>query len=263
MVRLPATVSSSSATSLTPSTTRRSSWPRRSRRLNEEGGHRYGDAAVFYRTNAQSRAFEEAFIRAGMPYKVVGGVRFYERREVRDAIAYLRAIANRADDVSLRRILNVPKRGIGDRAEAAVADLAAREGISFGDALRRVDEIPGLASRSVNQLKAFARFLDDHEAMVAEGMPADAILTSVLDRSGYLAELHNSTDPQDETRLENLKELITVAREFVTGVATLTVPEEELDEFGLPGGDSDAPPEGDVGCRTRPRGRPGGGGGRA
>jgi ATP-dependent DNA helicase UvrD/PcrA len=213
------------------------------KRLHEEDGHRYGDAAVFYRTNAQSRTFEEAFIRIGMPYKVVGGVRFYERREVRDAIAYLRAIANRADDVSLRRIVNVPKRGIGDRAETSVADLAARESISFGDALRRVDEIPGLASRSANQLRAFARFLDDHEAMVAEGMPADAILTSVLDRSGYLAELHDSTDPQDETRLENLKELITVAREFVAGVATLTVPDEELDEFGLP---VDAPVEGDL-----------------
>src|SRR5215207_4671889 len=160
------------------------------KRLHDDEGHRYGDAAVFYRTNAQSRAFEEAFIRVGMPYKVVGGVRFYERREVRDAIAYLRAIANRADDVSLRRILNVPKRGIGDRAEAAVADLAARQGISFGDALRRIDEIPGLATRSVNQLKAFARFLDEHEAMVAAEVPADAILTSVLDRSGYLAELH-------------------------------------------------------------------------
>jgi DNA helicase-2/ATP-dependent DNA helicase PcrA len=221
------------------------------KRLNQEGGHRYGDAAVFYRTNAQSRAFEEAFIRAGMPYKVVGGVRFYERREVRDAIAYLRAIANRADDVSLRRILNVPKRGIGDRAEAAVADLAARESISFGDALRRIDEIPDLASRSANQLKVFAKFLDDHELMVAEGMPADAILTSVLDRSGYLAQLHGSTDPQDETRLENLKELITVAREFVTGVATLTVPEEELDEVGLPG-DSNTPLEEDVAAALDP-----------
>ena len=221
------------------------------KRLKEEGGHRYGDAAVFYRTNAQSRTFEEALIRIGMPYKVVGGVRFYERREVRDAIAYLRAIANRADDVSLRRILNVPKRGIGDRAEGAVADLAARESVSFGDALRRVDEIPGLASRSANQLRAFARFLDDHEAMVAKGMPADAILTSVLDRSGYLAELHGSTDPQDETRLENLKELITVAREFVTGVAILAVPEEELDELGLPA-DADAPPEGDLATALDP-----------
>jgi DNA helicase-2/ATP-dependent DNA helicase PcrA len=166
-----------------------------------------------------------------VPYKVVGGVRFYERREVRDAIAYLRAIANRADDVSLRRILNVPKRGIGDRAEGAVADLAAREGISFGDALRRVGEIPRLASRSANQLKAFARLLDEHEAMVAAEMPADSILTSVLNKSGYLAQLHESDDPQDETRLENLKELITVAREFVSGVATLSVPDDELAEL--------------------------------
>ena len=117
-------------------------------KLRDEQGIRYGDVAVFYRTNAQSRAFEEVFIRVGMPYKVVGGVRFYERREIRDSIGYLRAIANRADDVSLRRILNVPKRGIGDKAEGAVADLAARERISFGDALRRVDEIDGLASRS-------------------------------------------------------------------------------------------------------------------
>ena len=126
--------------------------------------------------------------------------------------------------MSLRRILNVPKRGIGDRAEAAVADWAAQQGLSFGDALRQVDQIPGLATRSANQLRSFAQFLDDHEAMVAEGVPADAILTSVLDRSGYLSELHGSTDPQDETRLENLKELITVAREFVSGVAALTGP---------------------------------------
>jgi DNA helicase-2/ATP-dependent DNA helicase PcrA len=223
------------------------------RRLNETEGHRYGDAAVFYRTNAQSRAFEEAFIRAGMPYKVVGGVRFYERREVRDAIAYLRAIANRADDVPLRRILNVPKRGIGDRAEAAVADLAAREGVSFGDALRRVDEIPGLATRSVNQLKAFARFLDEHEAMVAAEVPADAILTSVLNKSDYLAELHDSTDPQDETRLENLKELITVAREFVSGVATLSVLEEGLNDLDSPD-ESEVPtdPEGDLAAALDP-----------
>jgi DNA helicase II / ATP-dependent DNA helicase PcrA len=222
------------------------------RRLAEAEGHRYGDAAVFYRTNAQSRAFEEAFIRAGLPYKVVGGVRFYERREVRDAIAYLRAIANRTDDVSLRRILNVPKRGIGDRAEAAVADLATREGISFGDALRRVDEIASLATRSANQLKSFARFLDEHEAMVATDMPADAILTSVLNKSGYLTELHASTDPQDETRLENLKELITVAREFVSGVATLTVPDEELEDLAPDEDSEPADSEGELAAALDP-----------
>ncbi len=185
--------------------------------LRDAGKARYADCAVFYRTNAQSRAFEEVFIRVGLPYKVVGGVRFYERREVRDAVAYLRAIANRADDVSVRRILNVPKRGIGDRAEAAVEALAARERISFGEALRRIDDVTGLAARSAKQLIGFADFLDEHEAMVAEGVPADQILTSVLQKSGYLAELHGSTDPQDQTRLENLVELVAVAREFVAG----------------------------------------------
>src|SRR4051794_36203661 len=190
-------------------------------RLRDAGESRLGDAAVFYRTNAQSRTFEEVFIRAGLAYKVVGGVRFYERREVRDAIAYLRAISNRSDDVSVRRILNVPKRGIGDRTEAAVSDLAARERISFGEALRRVDDIPGLATRSANQIRSFAAFLDAHEAMVAEGAAADAILTSVLEQSGYLAELQDSPDPQDQTRLENLVELVNVAREFVDGVAAL------------------------------------------
>jgi len=204
-------------------------------RLSDAGEGRYGDAAVFYRTNAQSRAFEEVFIRVGLPYKVVGGVRFYERREVRDAIAYLRAISNRSDDVSVRRILNVPKRGIGDRAEAAVADLANRERIPFGEALRRVDDIPGLATRSANQLRGFVDLMDAHEAMVAEGAPADQILTSVLEASGYLAELQGSADPQDQTRLENLIELVTVAREFVSGVAVLAPDDLDVpgDEFAV------------------------------
>ena len=206
-------------------------------RLSDAGESRYGDTAVFYRTNAQSRAFEEVFIRVGLPYKVVGGVRFYERREVRDAIAYLRAISNRADDVSVRRILNVPKRGIGDRAEAAVADLAARERISFGEALRRVDDITGLATRSANQLRGFVDLMDAHEAMVAEGVPADQILTSVLERSGYLDELQGSADPQDQTRLENLIELVTVAREFVSGVSVLAG--EDLGEGSLGAGGAD------------------------
>ena len=202
-------------------------------RLSDAGQGRYADAAVFYRTNAQSRAFEEVFVRVGLPYKVVGGVRFYERREIRDAIAYLRAINNRADDVSVRRILNVPKRGIGDRAEAAVAELAARERISFGEALRRVNEIPGLASRSLKLLQNFADFLDEHEGMVASGVPADQILTSVLERSGYLDELKTSTDPQDQTRLENLVELVAVAQEFVTGVAAAGAEPEIYAELGL------------------------------
>ncbi len=212
------------------------------RRLHESRTGRYGDAAVFYRTNAQSRAFEEVFVRSGLPYKVVGGVRFYERREVRDAVAYLRAIANRSDDVSVRRILNVPKRGIGERAEAAVAEFAARERISFGEALRRLDEVPGLATRSLGQLRWFAALLDEHEQMVADQLPADAILASVLDTSGYLAELHASSDPQDETRLENLRELITVAREFVSGVEALSEL-EELDGLEETDGTADSGPD--------------------
>jgi DNA helicase-2/ATP-dependent DNA helicase PcrA len=217
-------------------------------RLSDTSQGRYRDAAVFYRTNAQSRAFEEVFIRVGLPYKVVGGVRFYERREVRDAIAYLRAISNRSDDVSVRRILNVPKRGIGDRAEAAVAEMATRLRISFGEALRRVDEIPGLATRSLRQLQGFVNLLDEHEGMVARGVPADQILTSVLEKSGYLSELKTSADPQDQTRLENLVELVAVAQEFVTGVAAAEAEPEVLAEFGISEGNRGEPAEDQTGA---------------
>ncbi|HVX71050.1 MAG TPA: DNA helicase PcrA [Mycobacteriales bacterium] len=188
-------------------------------RLHDEHGLRACDVAVFYRTNAQSRVFEEVFIRVGLPYKVVGGVRFYERREVRDALAYLRAIVNPNDAVSLRRIINVPKRGIGERAEGAIASFAERERISFADAMHRVEEIPGLVSRSVNAIKGFVQIYDELAAMTedsddgARGAAGD-ILEAVLDRSGYVAELRASADPQDEGRVENLEELISVAREF-------------------------------------------------
>jgi DNA helicase-2/ATP-dependent DNA helicase PcrA len=175
---------------------------------------RAGDVAVFYRTNAQSRVFEEIFIRTGLPYKVVGGVRFYERREVRDALAYLRMLVNPDDQVSLRRILNTPKRGIGDRAVECVNDLANREQISFWEALQRADEAPGLASRSQANIEGFVALVTELQSMVAGGERPDVILESVLDRSGYLASLEASDDPQDETRVENLGELVAVAREF-------------------------------------------------
>ena len=183
--------------------------------LVDKGHGRYGEMAVFYRTNAQSRAFEEVFIRVGLPYRVVGGVRFYERREIRDAIAYLRAIANPADDVSLRRILNVPKRGIGERAEACLGMLAASEQITFTEAIDRAEQAPGLASRSLNQVRQFAQLMSHLRAMVTEERPASEILEAVLNRSGMLSELKASTDPQDETRVENLVELVKVAQEFV------------------------------------------------
>ncbi|WP_182524422.1 DNA helicase PcrA [Nocardioides dongkuii] len=177
-------------------------------------GVRAADVAVFYRTNAQSRVFEEVFIRTGQPYKVVGGVRFYERREVRDALAYLRLLANPDDQVSLRRILNTPKRGIGDRAVACVNALAERDRTTFWEALRRADEAPGLATRSLSSIRGFVALIEELQSMVAAGERADVVLETVLARSGYLAELEESDDPQDATRVENLAELVAVAREF-------------------------------------------------
>ncbi|MGA4540370.1 DNA helicase PcrA [Uniformispora flossi] len=183
-------------------------------RLTDTGDITPSQVAVFYRTNAQSRVFEEVFIRVGLPYKVVGGVRFYERKEVRDALAYLRLLANPDDVVSLRRILNVPKRGIGERAEACVEVLASRERIAFADALRRAKEAPGLATRSLNAVNGFVELIDNLRAVVDGGAGPATVLEAVLEQSGYLAELHASTDPQDETRVENLQELAAVALEF-------------------------------------------------
>jgi DNA helicase-2/ATP-dependent DNA helicase PcrA len=183
-------------------------------RLADEHGVAPKDVAVFYRTNAQSRAIEEVFVRVGLPYKVVGGTRFYERREVKDALAYLRVLANPADTVNLRRILNVPKRGIGDRAEACVAALAERERIPFVAALGRAADAPGIASRSVTAIAGFTRLLERLGEIRDSGAGIGEVLEAVLDRSGYLAELRASLDPQDETRIENLNQLISVAREF-------------------------------------------------
>ncbi len=182
--------------------------------LTDESVARPSDVAVFYRTNAQSRVFEEVFIRTGQPYKVVGGVRFYERREVRDALAYLRMLVNPADEISLRRILNTPKRGIGERAEACVAALSQRERVTFWEALRRAEEAPGIATRSLSAVRGFVAMVEELQSMVAAGERTDVVLEAVLTRSGYLAELEASDDPQDETRVENLAELVAVAREF-------------------------------------------------
>ncbi|OIJ99110.1 DNA helicase PcrA [Streptomyces colonosanans] len=183
-------------------------------RLTDKGEAKAGDVAVFYRTNAQSRVFEEIFIRVGLPYKVVGGVRFYERKEVRDVLAYLRVLANPEDSVPLRRILNVPKRGIGERAEAMIDALAQREKISFAQALRRVDEAYGMAARSTNAVKRFNALMEDLRTIVESGAGPATVLEAILERTGYLAELQASTDPQDETRIENLQELAAVALEF-------------------------------------------------
>jgi DNA helicase-2/ATP-dependent DNA helicase PcrA len=165
-------------------------------------------------------------VRVGLPYKVVGGTRFYERREVKDAVAYLRALANEDDDVNLRRILNVPKRGLGDRAESLVASFADRERISFGAALERADEIPGMTNRSLKPLLAFRDMMRELRALVDQGAPPAEVLGAVLDRTGYLAELRASDDPQDEGRVENLAELHAVAVDFGE-----TDPEGSLADF--------------------------------
>jgi DNA helicase-2/ATP-dependent DNA helicase PcrA len=195
-------------------------------RLGDTESVRPGDVAVFYRTNAQSRALEEVLIRVGLPYKVVGGTRFYERREIKDAIAYLRAIANPDDDVNLRRVLNVPKRGIGDRSEALLAAYAERERISFGAALDAAGEAPGLGTRAVTLLAGFHELMSGLRALAEAGAGPAEILGAVLDRTGYLAELRASQDPQDASRVENLAELHAVATEFEQ-----SEPEGDLADF--------------------------------
>ena len=211
-------------------------------RLVDEHGYRPGDVAVFYRTNAQSRSVEEVFIRMGMPYKVVGGVRFYERREVRDALAYLRSIANPGDEVSLRRVLNVPKRGIGERAEAAVESLAERERITFDEALHRVDEM-AVAARSANAIRSFTEMMDALRTLAESGADAPTVLQAVFEQSGYVAELQASHDPQDESRLENLAELESVAQEFASAQEDSTLV-EFLEQIALVA-DSDEIPDDD------------------
>ena len=187
--------------------------------LADKGEITYNDVAVFYRTNNSSRALEEVFIRAGIPYKVVGGVRFYERREIRDIVAYLRVLDNPGDSVSMRRILNTPRRGIGDRAEACVAVYAENTGSSFNDALQAAAEgrVPMLNTRSEKCIASFVELLDDLRGRL-DGELGE-LVEAVLDRTGYRTELESSSDPQDLARLDNLNELVSVAHEFSTDLA--------------------------------------------
>lgn len=182
-------------------------------RLQDDDDLRPGDVAIFYRTNAQSRSIEEILMRVGLPYRVVGGTRFYERKEIKDALAYLRVLVNPDDDVNLRRILNEPKRGIGDRAEGAVAALAEQERSSFMVALRQANEAPAMATRSLNAVNGFVKLMDDL-TQVAETSGAATALEAVLEQTGYLETLRASNDPQDESRVENLAELVAVIREY-------------------------------------------------
>ncbi len=179
-------------------------------RLHDEGD-RWGDIAVFYRTNAQSRVLEEALMRAGISYKVVGGTRFYDRREIKDALAFLRALVNPVDEVSVKRVLNVPKRGIGDGTVARLDAWANARGVPFIDAVRRADDA-GVTGRAVRGIAAFLELIDELTDRVDDG--PGALLELILDRTGYVAELQAEHTVEAEGRLENLAELIGSAKEF-------------------------------------------------
>ena len=184
-------------------------------RLADEHGVQPGDVAIFYRTNAQSRTLEDMLMRAGLPYRVVGGTRFYERKEIKDALAYLRALSNPDDDVNVRRILNEPKRGIGAKSESVVAEYASANRISFFAAARQAADVPGLGAAAVKKYAEFVRLMDDL-AQIARTEPAATCLEAVLEQTGYLAALRASKDIQDESRVENLSELLDAMVEFET-----------------------------------------------
>ncbi len=179
--------------------------------LHDQENFRWGDLAVFYRANAQSRVIEEHLMRVGIPYQVIGGTRFYDRREVKDAVAYVKAVVNPIDEVSVKRILNVPRRGIGDATIGRLDSWANTNGVAFIDALRRQDEA-GVTGRAVRGIASFVEFLDELADVVDQG--PGALMEAVLERSGYTAELEAERSIEAEGRLENLSELVGVARDF-------------------------------------------------
>jgi DNA helicase II / ATP-dependent DNA helicase PcrA len=184
------------------------------RSLQNAGASSPGETAIFYRTNAQSRVFEEVFMRSALPYKVVGGLRFYERREVKDLLAYLRVIANCEDEISLRRIINVPKRGIGDTSLDYVDQFANSCGVSFWQGLLRCNEITSVPARAAQAIGDFTSMISALIVLVEAKVKPSVIVEAALEQSGLLKELVDSADPQDEVRVENLKELVAVSMEY-------------------------------------------------
>ena len=181
-------------------------------KLHDHDHMRWGDMAVFYRTNSMSRVIEEFLVRVGIPYKVVGGTRFYDRREIKDALAYLRAIVNPNDEVSVKRIINTPKRGVGDSSIGKLDAWASANGESFDQAVLRFDEA-GVGGRAATGIEKFLVMTTEIRKLQAE--PA-TIIEEALERSGYLAELQNERSVEAEGRLENLSELVGMAREYET-----------------------------------------------
>jgi DNA helicase-2/ATP-dependent DNA helicase PcrA len=183
-------------------------------RLVQDEPYRYRDIAVFYRTNAQSRVLEDVFMRAGLPYRVVGGVRFYERREIKDILAYLRLLVNAQDLVSARRVINTPKRGIGEATVAALEAFAQQEEIPFLEAARRVEEIDVLGQRAKGAVFGFVQVIDRLTELLGAGASPSRMVDATAQESGYLAELEAERTVEAEGRIENVKELVGVAAEF-------------------------------------------------
>jgi ATP-dependent DNA helicase UvrD/PcrA len=183
-------------------------------RLNESEGFANGDLAIFYRTNAQSRVLEDVLSRAGVPYRVVGGVRFYERREIKDVIAYLRLLVNPADLISARRVINAPKRGIGEATVGVLESFARDEDLTFMQAARRADETGLLGTRARGAVAGFVGIMDRLAGLLQDGTPVPALVEAAFTESGYLAELEAERTVEAEGRIENLRELVGVAAEF-------------------------------------------------
>ena len=184
-------------------------------RLAGEEGVSYSDIAIMYRANAQSRSLEDALVKAGLPYQLVGGTKFYERREVKDALAYLQSMANPDDDVNMRRILNVPKRGLGPRAESLLTLYAQTQGVSFWQALEHLESIEGMPTRTEAKLKEFRDLMHNlMTCMQDNDSKPSKVIDSILKDSGLLEDLQRSKDPQDASRVDNLSQLQSVAAEY-------------------------------------------------
>ena len=210
-------------------------------RLSDTEGYGFSDIAVFYRTNAQSRVIEETLVRAGHPYRVVGGVRFYDRREVKDSLAYLRALVNPDDEVSWRRIVNVPKRGVGDTSVGKVSAYAQEHGLTFRDALHRADAA-GVSGKALGGIRDLLDILAEVEGAADAGVAP--VVQAVLEDTGYLAELEAERSIEADSRLENLQELIGVCREFddaleagdIAGLAGIASGSGDGDTAAVPSG---------------------------
>ncbi len=182
-------------------------------RLHDSADYRWGDMAVFYRTNAQSRVIEEYFMRVGIPYKVIGGTRFYDRKEVKDAMAYLKVVANPADEVSAKRVLNSPKRGVGDTSVGKIDNYSRANAVTFFEALNHASDA-GVSGKAIKGIASFLELVSGFAELVEKG-PA-TVLEAILQDTGYIAELEDQRSIEAEGRLENLQELLGVARDFET-----------------------------------------------